>query len=60
VLQGRWLLVDRIVTLGLAAMIWSTWPTSAVSIVGTLVGISMLFSGVTRLMLSMAVRRVTA
>jgi uncharacterized membrane protein HdeD (DUF308 family) len=55
-----WLLFDGVVTLVLAAMIWSTWPTSAVWVVGTLVGISMFFSGITRLMLSMAVRRVAA
>jgi uncharacterized membrane protein HdeD (DUF308 family) len=55
-----WLLVDGIVTLVLAVMIWRTWPSSAVWVVGTLVGISMLFSGITRLMLSMAVRRITA
>jgi uncharacterized membrane protein HdeD (DUF308 family) len=55
-----WLLVDGIVTLLLAVMIWSTWPSSAAWVVGTLVGISMLFSGITRLMLSMAVRRILA
>jgi uncharacterized membrane protein HdeD (DUF308 family) len=55
-----WLLVDGIITLVLAVMIWSTWPSSAVWAVGTLVGISMFFSGVTRLMLSMAVRRIVA
>jgi uncharacterized membrane protein HdeD (DUF308 family) len=55
-----WLLVDGVVTLVLAAMIWSTWPTSAVWVLGTLVGISMFFSGITRLMLSMAARRVAA
>ena len=53
-----WLLVDGIITLVLAVMIWSTWPSSALWIVGTLVGISMFFSGITRLMLSMAVRRI--
>jgi uncharacterized membrane protein HdeD (DUF308 family) len=42
----------------LAVMIWSTWPSSSVWVVGTLVGISMFFSGITRLMLSMAVRRI--
>ena len=52
-----WLLVDGIVTLVLAVMIWSTWPSSAAWVVGTLVGISMLFSGVTRLILSTAVCR---
>ena len=55
-----WLLADGIITLVLAVMIWSTWPSSALWVVGTLVGISMFFSGITRLMLSMAVRRMTA
>ena len=55
-----WLMVDGIITLVLAVMIWSTWPSSAVWVVGTLVGISMFFSGITRLMLSLAVRRVVA
>jgi uncharacterized membrane protein HdeD (DUF308 family) len=55
-----WLLVDGIVTLLIAVMIWSTWPSSAAWVVGTLVGISMLFSGITRLMLSIAVRRIVA
>ncbi|HWF84915.1 MAG TPA: DUF308 domain-containing protein [Vicinamibacterales bacterium] len=55
-----WLLVDGIITLVLAVMIWGTWPSSAVWVVGTLVGISMFFSGITRLMLSMAVRRIAA
>jgi uncharacterized membrane protein HdeD (DUF308 family) len=58
---GRgWLLFDGVVTLVLALLIGSTWPSSAVWVVGTLVGISMFFSGITRLMLSTAVRRITA
>lgn len=55
-----WLLADGIITLVLAVMIWSTWPSSATWVVGTLVGISMFFSGITRLMLSLSVRRVLA
>ena len=55
-----WLLVDGIVTLVLAVMIWSTWPSSAAWVIGTLVGISMLFSGIARLMLSLSVRRIVA
>ncbi len=55
-----WLLVDGIITLVLAVMIWSTWPSSAAWVLGTLVGISMFFSGITRLMLSLAVRRSVA
>ena len=55
-----WLLADGVITLVLAVMIWSTWPSSAAWVVGTLVGISMFFSGITRLMLSLAARRVLA
>jgi uncharacterized membrane protein HdeD (DUF308 family) len=55
-----WLLVDGLVTLVIAAMIVSAWPISSVWAVGTLVGVSMFFSGMTRLMLSVAVRRIVA
>jgi uncharacterized membrane protein HdeD (DUF308 family) len=55
-----WLLVDGIVTLVLAVMIWRTWPSSTAWVIGTLVGISMLFSGTSRLMLSLAARSVTS
>ncbi len=53
-----WLLLDGIVTLVLAAMISATWPFSAAWAPGTLVGVSMLFSGISRLMLTQTVRRV--
>lgn len=55
-----WLLFDGIITLILAVMIWRTWPSSSVWVIGTLVGISMLFSGTSRLMLSLAARGVTS
>jgi len=55
-----WLIFDGIVTLILAVMVWRTWPTSAPWLIGTLVGISMLFSGTARLMLSLAARSVTS
>ena len=58
--RGRgWLMFDAIVTIVLAALIWRTWPSSAVWVVGTLVGLSMLFSGISRLALSMARRKLT-
>jgi uncharacterized membrane protein HdeD (DUF308 family) len=53
-----WLLFDWIITLILAIMIWRTWPASTLWVIGTLVGISMLFSGISRLMISLAARRV--
>jgi uncharacterized membrane protein HdeD (DUF308 family) len=52
-----WLLFDGVVTLILAVLIWRTWPSSTEWVIGTLVGISMLFSGTTRLMLSLSVRQ---
>ena len=53
-----YLLADAIVTFVIGAVIWSTWPASSVWAIGTLVGVSMLFSGGTRLVLSMESRRV--
>jgi uncharacterized membrane protein HdeD (DUF308 family) len=52
-----WLLVDGTVTLILAVLIWRTWPWSTVWVIGMLVGISIFFSGISRLMLSLALRR---
>ena len=52
-----WILVDSVVTLILGGMIYVHWPSSSEWAIGTLVGISMIMSGVARLMLSMAVRR---
>jgi uncharacterized membrane protein HdeD (DUF308 family) len=53
-----WLLFDGVVTLILAVMIWRTWPSSATWVIGTLIGISMLFSGASRLAISLGLRRV--
>ena len=52
-----WLLFDGLITLILAVMIWRTWPSSTEWVIGTLVGVSMLFSGTSRLMLSLAARK---
>jgi len=53
-----WLLFDGIISLILAVMIWRTWPFSSVWAIGTLVGISLLFTGFSRLMLILSARRV--
>lgn len=53
-----WLIFDGIITLILAVLLWRTWPSSSEWAIGTLVGISMLFSGTSRLMLCLAARRV--
>jgi len=57
---SNWLLFDGIITLILAVLIWRSWPSSSEWVIGTLVGISMLFSGAARLSLSLAARRVVA
>lgn len=48
-----WVLGDGIITLLLGAMIWFQWPFDAPWVLGTLVGASVLFSGVSRVMLSL-------
>jgi len=53
-----WLIVDGIITFILAIMIWRSWPASSIWVIGTLVGISMIFSGFYRLMLSLAAKRI--
>ncbi len=55
-----WVLFDAIVTILLGVLIWAHWPLNSEWVVGTLVGISFIASGVSRLMLSLAVRKLTA
>lgn len=51
-----WFLVDGLVSLLLAGIILFHWPSSSLWAVGTLVGISLLFSGIARLTLRMGQR----
>lgn len=53
-----WLLFDGIVSLLLAGLILVRWPSSSIWVLGTLVGISLLFSGIARLTMPMARRRI--
>jgi uncharacterized membrane protein HdeD (DUF308 family) len=48
-----WALGNGIVTLLLGAMIWFQWPFDAPWLLGTLIGASVLFTGVSRVMLSL-------
>lgn len=52
-----WILLDGVVTLLLGLLIYAHWPSSSAWAVGTLVGVSMIIGGVTRVMVSLAVRR---
>lgn len=55
-----WVLFDAIVTILLGGLIFAHWPVNAEWVVGTLVGISFIVSGVSRLMLSLGVRQVAS
>jgi uncharacterized membrane protein HdeD (DUF308 family) len=54
---SSWLLLDGVITLILGLMIWRHWPSGSLWVVGLLVGINMITTGTTRLMLTVAVRR---
>jgi len=55
--HALWVLFDGIVTLILGFMIWAHWPSSLAWVLGTLIGISLMFSGISRFMLSWAFPR---
>ena len=55
--NAGWILFDAIVTLFLAILVWSQWPSSSLWFIGTLVGISLIFSGISRVTLAGAMRR---
>jgi uncharacterized membrane protein HdeD (DUF308 family) len=53
-----WLLTDGIITLLLGLLIYMQWPSSTAWAIGTLVGVSMIISGISRVMMSLAARKV--
>jgi uncharacterized membrane protein HdeD (DUF308 family) len=53
-----WMLLDGLVTILLAGLIWVHWPSSSVWAIGTILGICLIMSGVKWLMLSLASRKV--
>ena len=55
-----WLLMNAIITLFLGALIWFHWPSSTVWAIGTLVGVNLLMTGISRLMLGLAARKLVS
>lgn len=51
-----WVLFDGIITVLLGILIYVHWPLNSEWVVGTLFGISIFISGITRLMMSLALR----
>lgn len=52
-----WMLLNGLVTLFLGFIIWRRWPQGSLWYIGTLVGVGMFMTGVTRLMMTLAVRK---
>jgi uncharacterized membrane protein HdeD (DUF308 family) len=52
-----WMLLNGIVAVLLGGLIWSQWPSSAAWAIGTLVGVYLLMTGISRLILGVAGRR---
>jgi uncharacterized membrane protein HdeD (DUF308 family) len=57
---ASWLLINGIVTLLLGGLIWFHWPSSSVWAIGTLVGVNLLMTGVSRLMVGLAARKLAS
>jgi uncharacterized membrane protein HdeD (DUF308 family) len=53
-----WLLLNAVVTLALGGLIWVHWPSSSEWAIGTLVGVNLLITGLSRLMFGLAARKV--
>ena len=53
-----WMLLNGIVAVLLGSMIWLHWPSSSVWAIGTLVGVNLLLTGITRLMVGLTGRRI--
>ncbi len=51
-----WVLGDGIITLLLGGIVWFQWPFNAPWLIGTLVGVSVLSTGISRVMLSLNTR----
>lgn len=55
--SSGWLLFEGLTSFVLGLVIWRHWPSRSLWVIGTLVGINMIIIGITRLMLTIAVRR---
>lgn len=54
-----WMLVDGIITLILGILVWAQWPTAALWIIGLFIGINLITTGFSQMLLAFAVRRLT-
>jgi uncharacterized membrane protein HdeD (DUF308 family) len=57
---SAWLLFNGLITVVLSGLIWIHWPSSSVWAIGTLLGINLLMSGISRLMVGVGARRLVS
>jgi uncharacterized membrane protein HdeD (DUF308 family) len=55
-----WVVLNGVITLVLGVMIWRQWPESALWVIGLFLGIDLVFSGWTWVLLALAVRSIPA
>jgi uncharacterized membrane protein HdeD (DUF308 family) len=55
-----WLLLNGLIALFVGVLIWVHWPSSSVWAIGTLVGVNLLMTGLSRLMLGLAARKLAS
>jgi uncharacterized membrane protein HdeD (DUF308 family) len=55
-----WTVVNGLITLLLGMLMWADWPVSGLWVIGLFVGIEMIFSGWSWVMLALAARRLAA
>jgi len=54
--RSGWMLLNGIVTLTLGVIIWRRWPANSLWVLGSLVGVAMVMTGITRLMMTLTFR----
>lgn len=54
---SSWILINGIITVLLGGLIFFHWPSSSIWAIGTLVGINLLMTGISRLMFGLAARK---
>ncbi|MEM1067329.1 MAG: hypothetical protein AAGI63_00430, partial [Planctomycetota bacterium] len=58
--NGGLLLLHGVISLVLGISIWQNWPLSGLWVIGLFVGIEMLFTGLTLLMMGLSVKRLSS
>jgi uncharacterized membrane protein HdeD (DUF308 family) len=58
--EWRWVLLNGVVTFLLGLLIWKQWPSSALWVIGLFIGIDLIFTGWSWVMLSLTARRLVS